>query len=342
MAVPPVTPAPATPEGRPAVRHMPASRARHLVVAVLVTVVVATLAGCGGAERVTPPGSLARDLDLTGQTFTVGGKEFAEQLVLCKMTIALLQSTGATVIDRCDTKGSSNVRAALVAGQIDMYWEYTGTAWRTYLSQESTIADPRTLYDAVRGADVGNQVSWLAPTPFNDTYAIGVRTDVAQRLRVRTISDFAALVRARSPEAGLCVDQEFTGREDGLQGLLAAYDMQIDDQALETRDIDAIYGAIAAATPCAFGEVFATDGRLNPLRLSTLVDDRGYFLPYNAALTVRTDVLDRAPRLALLANALAPALTEQVMRGLNARVSAGGRAPDEVARAFLREQGLTG
>ena len=316
---------------------------RFLVLtALLVTVLVATLTACAEGRRLTPPGSLARELDLTGQTLTVGGKEFAEQLVLCKMTIALLQSTGATVVDRCDTKGSANVRAALTTGQIDMYWEYTGTAWRTYLSQDSTIANPTTLYEAVKAADAGNRITWLDPTPFNNTYAIGVRTDIAQRLRVRTISDFAALVRADSPAATLCVDQEFTGREDGLQGLLATYGITLGDRALDTREIEEIYPALAAANPCTFGEVFATDGRLNPLRLSTLVDDRGYFLPYNAALTVRTDVMERAPRLALLGRMLAPTLTEQVMRGLNERVSAGGRSPDEVARAFLREQGLTG
>jgi osmoprotectant transport system substrate-binding protein len=316
---------------------------RSLVLTVLlVTALVVSLAGCSEDRRLTPPGSLARELDLTGQTLTVGGKEFTEQLVLCKMTIALLQSTGATVIDRCDTKGSSNVRAALTSGQIDMYWEYTGTAWRTYLSQESTIADPTVLYDAVKAADAGNRITWYDMTPFNDTYAIGVRTDTAQRLRVRTISDFAGLVRAGAPEGTLCVDQEFTGREDGLQGLLSTYGFTLGDQVLDTRQIEDIYPAVASGTPCTFGEVFATDGRLNPLRLSTLVDDRGYFLPYNAALTVRTDVASRAPRMALLGRMLAPALTEPVMRQLNERVSAGGRDPDEVARSFLREQGLIG
>jgi osmoprotectant transport system substrate-binding protein len=321
--------------------RLPASLVRVLVSA-LITALLVTVSGCGDAERLTPPGSLARDLDLTGTTLTVGGKEFAEQLILCKMTIALLQSTGATAIDRCDTKGSANVRAALTSGQIDMYWEYTGTAWRTYLSQQSTIADPTVLYEAVKAADVGNRITWFDPTPFNNTYAIGVRTDTAQRLRVRTISDFAALVRTGSREGTLCVDQEFTGREDGLLGLLEAYDIALPDRALDTRGIDEIYGAIAAADPCTFGEVFATDGRINPLRLSTLVDDRGYFLPYNAALTVRSEVVARTPRLALLGRVLAPTLTEPVMRQLNERVSAGGRDPDEVARSFLREQGLIG
>ncbi|MDD7966256.1 glycine betaine ABC transporter substrate-binding protein [Actinomycetospora lemnae] len=324
---------------------MPRSRRSPVPILVLVAAVTAlatVLAACSDSPRLTPPGSVAAEVDLTGQTLTVGGKEFAEQLVLCKMTIAVLQSTGANVIDRCDTKGSSNVRAALTSGQIDMYWEYTGTAWRLYLAQESTIADPRVLFDAVRTADAGNEVTWFDPTPFNNTYAIGVRTDIAQRLRVRTISDFAALVRAGAPEGTLCVDQEFTGREDGLQGLLATYEMTLDDRSLDTRGIDQIYDALAAATPCTFGEVFATDGRLNPLRLSTLVDDRGYFLPYNAALTVRTEVVSRAPRLALVGRMLAPTLTEPVMRQLNERVSAGGRDPNEVARSFLREQGLIG
>lgn len=321
--------------------RLPVSLVRVLATA-LITALLVTLSGCGDADRLTPPGSLARDLDLTGTTLTVGGKEFAEQLILCKMTIALLQSTGATAIDRCDTKGSANVRAALTSGQIDMYWEYTGTAWRTYLSQQSTLADPTVLYDAVKAADVGNRVTWFDRTPFNNTYAIGVRTDTAQRLRVRTISDFATLVRTGSPEATLCVDQEFTGREDGLQGLLETYDITLGDQALDTREIDEIYEAIATANPCTFGEVFATDGRINPLRLSTLVDDRGYFLPYNAALTARSDVVARTPRLALLGRVVAPTLTEPVMRQLNERVSAGGRDPDEVARSFLREQGLIG
>ena len=98
----------------------------------------------------------------------------------------------------------------------------------------------------------------------------------------------------------------------------------------------------SGAAPCVFGEVFATDGRLNTLRITPLVDDKRYFLPYNAAPTVRTDVLNRVPRLALLGTIVSGELTDQVMRSLNERVSVGGRDPDEVARAFLRQQGLIG
>lgn len=313
------------------------------MLAVVAVVAALVLAGCAGnAPRPTPPGRFAAEVDLTGQTIAVGGKEFAEQIVLCKMTIALLQSAGATAVDRCDTKGSSNVRAAQASGQIDVYWEYTGTAWRTYLGQESRISDPSTLYAAVRDADAGNQVAWLAPAPFDNTYAVGVRTDIAQRLNVRTISDLAALANAGSPEASLCVDQEFTGREDGLQGLLRTYGFRIENGRLATRGLDSIYQAVAGASPCVFGEVFATDGRLNTLRITTLTDDRGWFLPYNAAPTVRAEVLGRVPRLALLGTIVSPALTQQVMRSLNERVSVGGRSADDVARSFLREQGLIG
>ncbi|WP_018331651.1 glycine betaine ABC transporter substrate-binding protein [Actinomycetospora chiangmaiensis] len=317
---------------------------RRRVLGLLVMLLTATLlAACSSdAARATPPGSFARDVDLTGQTFVVGSKEFDEQLLLCRMTIALLQSAGATVVDRCDTKGSENVRSALTTGAIDMYWEYTGTAWRTYLRQEAQLTDPRELYEAVQVADAANGVSWLRQAPFDNTYAVGVSAANAQRLGVRTISDLAALTRSGSPDARMCIDQEFTGREDGLVGLLRAYDFQFPDGALDTLDIDAIYPALAAGRPCVFGEVFATDGRLNAMRINTLVDDLGYFLPYQAALTVRTDVLNRAPRLALLGDRLAPMLTDQVMRELNARISVGRRSPDDVARTFLREQGLIG
>ncbi|MCD2188559.1 glycine betaine ABC transporter substrate-binding protein [Actinomycetospora soli] len=314
------------------------------VVAVLVTLLTsALLAGCTTETgRATPPGSFARDVDLTGQTYVVGSKEFDEQLLLCRMTIALLQSAGATVVQRCDTKGSENVRSALTSGAIDMYWEYTGTAWRTYLRQEAQLTDPRDLYEAVQVADAANGVSWLRQAPFDNTYAIGVTSANAQRLGTRSISDLARLARSGSPDASLCIDQEFTGREDGLVGLLRAYDFQFPDGGLNTLEINGIYPAVAAGSPCVFGEVFATDGRLNTLRINTLNDDLGYFLPYQAALTVRTDVLTRAPRLALLGERLAPMLTDQVMRELNARISVGRRSPDDVARTFLREQGLIG
>ncbi|MFC5062796.1 glycine betaine ABC transporter substrate-binding protein [Actinomycetospora atypica] len=317
---------------------------RPRVTAALAVVLAVLLAGCSGdpAPRATAPGSFARDVDLTGRTFTVGSKEFAEQLLLCRMTIALLQSAGATVVDRCDTKGSENVRSALTTGAIDMYWEYTGTAWRTYLRQESQLTDPEELFEAVRSADSANGVSWLRAAPFDDTYAIGVAAATADRLGVRSISDLARLAASGSPDATLCIDQEFTGREDGLVGLLRTYRFQIPAGSLFTLDLDEIYPAVADGRRCRFGEVFATDGRLNALRINTLADDLDYFLPYQAALTVRSDVLTRAPRLALLSERLAPMLTDQVMRELNARVSVGRRSPDDVARTFLREQGLTG
>jgi osmoprotectant transport system substrate-binding protein len=317
----------------------------RLTAAVVALCCVAALAaGCSSAPppRLTTPGSFAHDVDLSGQTYVVGSKEFDEQLLLCRMTIALLQSAGAGVVDRCDTQGSDTVRSALTSGSIDMYWEYTGTAWRIYLRQEARLTDPDDLFTAVHDADAANGVSWLAQAPFDNTYALGVQSANADRLGVRTISDLARLVRSGSPDATLCIDQEFTGREDGLVGLLGAYGFQFPDGALTTIGLSDIYPAIAAGRPCVFGEVFATDGRLNALRINTLTDDLGYFLPYRAALTVRSDVLARDPRLGLLSDRLAPMLTEQVMRELNARISVGKRSPDEVARTFLREQGLIG
>ena len=304
----------------------------------------ALAAGCSSAPppRPTPPGSFARDVDLSGQTYVVGSKEFDEQLLLCRMTIALLQSAGGGVVDRCDTQGSDTVRSALTSGSIDMYWEYTGTAWRIYLRQEAQLTDPDELFTAVRDADAANGVSWLRQAPFDNTYAVGISAATATRLGVRTISDLARLARSGSPDASMCIDQEFTGREDGLVGLLRTYRFQFPGGALTTTDLGSIYPAVAAGRPCVFGEVFATDGRLNALQINTLTDDMGYFLPYHAALTVRSDVLARNPRLALLSERLAPMLTEPVMRELNARISVGKRSPDEVARAFLRQQGLIG
>ncbi len=135
-------------------------------------------AGCGGLSGSGQPaatgGSLAASgINLQGQTFTVGGKDFDEQLFLCKAQVEALQSVGATVNDRCGIQGSAAARAALTSGQIDMYWSYTGTGWITDLKQTQVIKDPMQQYLATANLDKQqNNIVWTNPTPFNNTYAI--------------------------------------------------------------------------------------------------------------------------------------------------------------------------
>jgi osmoprotectant transport system substrate-binding protein len=137
--------------------------------ALLGTVVLAVLPACGGSEA-TGGG----EGPLAGASFVVGAKDFAEQNVLAELTAHVLRANGAAA-EAKEIKGSINTRKALEAGEVDLYWEYTGTAWVTYLGETTPLPDPQQQYDAVAQADrERNGIAWLPAADFNNTYALAV------------------------------------------------------------------------------------------------------------------------------------------------------------------------
>lgn len=127
-----------------------------------------------------------------GGTLSVGSKEFTEQLILGKMAIVALEDAGFTVEDNTGLGGSTVARSALEEGAIDLYWEYTGTAWITHLGHDNPITDPEECYQAVKEEDAQNGLVWLDYAPLNNTYTIMLRKDMAEELGIETISDLAA------------------------------------------------------------------------------------------------------------------------------------------------------
>jgi osmoprotectant transport system substrate-binding protein len=312
---------------------------------VILSAMAIMVTGCatlnsGGASA--QGGSIGAGPSLQGQTYYVGGKEFDEQKLLCQLTIAALQAAKATANDRCGINGSVPTRAALTSGQIDLYWEYTGTAWTTHLKQSNPIPDSHRQYQAVKQADAANNIVWLDPTPFENTYALGVKKQIAQRLGVGTLSDFAKLANSGSPDTTLCVAQEFVGRNDGLPGVAQAYGFRLPPDKLKTLDEGPIYQSVANGNPCNFGEVFTTDGRILALGLTVLTDDKSFFPKFNAAVSVRKDVFDRDPDIAKVLDPIAAKLTNEVMITLNKKVSQDGKDAREVAREWLAQQGFIG
>ena len=320
----------------------------------LLTVLAALAAGCGAdrdEQRVTgggtggggvAPGSRIRPTDFRGARFTVGSKEFTEQLVLGQITVQALKAGGALVRDATGIQGSEATREALTSGRIDMYWEYTGTARLVHLG-EDPIADPARQYAAVAAADRANGIAWLDPAPANNAFALAVRREARRPLGVTTISDLAGLVRRRPRDAALCLAPEFARRPDGLRGVERAYGFRYpEDLLVSIPDEGRIYGEIERGARCTFGEVFLTDGRIVANRLVVLEDDRNAFTTYNPCLNVRQEVLRRNPRLEDLFDQIADKLDNDTLRSLNARVDVEGEAPDAVARSFLDDNGFTG
>ena len=298
----------------------------------------ATTEATAGETEEEGGGSIAADYDFTGKSFTVGSKDFTEQLVLGQITKQALEAAGADVEDQIGLAGTVAAREALTSGEIDMYWEYTGTGWITHLGETNPIPDPREQYDAVAEADLEkNSVQWLEPAPANNTYALAISSEAKSELGVETISDIAQLAEDNPEEASLCIGNEFSTRDDGLPGLEKAYAFEFPKDGISTMQEGIIYDAVDKSDDCNFGEVFATDGRIEGLGLTVITDDKKFFPIYNPALTVRLDVFRKYPRLARMFKLISDKLTNAEIQKLNASVDIGGKFPEEVAKAWLKK-----
>lgn len=305
--------------------------------------VVLALTACGDDDGGTPTAVDPGALD--GVEITVGSKEFTEQLVMGQIAIALLESAGASVTDQTEIQGTENVRTALDSGEIDMYWEYTGTGWSVILGHEISEAptDVQELWTAVRDEDAGNGVVWLEPAEVNNTYAIASAPGVASGLGVTTISDYAELVQTSPDDARLCAAAEFIVRDDGIPGMEQTYGFEMPDNLIEEMELGIIHTRIPQSDPCNFGEVFATDGQIITNELEVLEDDQSAFPPYNLALTVREDLYaEIGDALDELFNPVAAVLTDEILREMNAQASDDPGFEDEIAEEFLRDNGFIG
>lgn len=294
----------------------------------------------GESEEETAEGDLIADrYDFSGAEVGVGSKEFTEQLVLGHIARIALEEAGASVDDQIGLAGTAIVREALLGGDIDLYWEYTGTAWIEFFQEEEPIGDSEEQYQAVAERDEEeNSIIWSDPAPLNNTYAIATPQDAAGELGVEQLSDLQQLLEENPEEATLCVAEEFAGRDDGLPGMEEHYDIEFPEDNLVFLDEGAIYGEIGDA--CNFGEVFATDGRVQALDLQVLEDDQDFFPVYNAAVTIRQEVTEEYPEMLDLFSEIASGLDNDTMQQLNASVDEEGAFPDEAAQSYLSEQGF--
>lgn len=319
-------------------------RSRTTIRLLAVVAVLALVAGaCGddSADTATSGASTTEAGLLSGSSFKVGSKEFTEQLILGQITIQVLEDAGAKVSDETGLVGSNTVRQALISGDIDLYWEYTGTGWINHLGNTAPVKGEREQFDAVAKADLEkNGVTWLEPAPFNNTYGLATSSENAAALAVSKLSDLAALQQRSANDFTLCAAAEFLARDDGLPGLETAYGFSFGDKVSEL-ELGLVYASVDKGDPCKFGEVFATDGRIAALGLKVLDDDKQFFASYLPSLNVRKGV-DKIPQLQQLFTPVAAALTTATMQELNSKVDVAGEQPEDVARDFLTEKGLIG
>lgn len=305
----------------------------------LITALALTIAACGGGDEATDDaggeGSLS-SYDLSGVEYTIGSKDFDEQLILGYLSLYALEEAGATTVDEIGLAGTAVAREALLAGETDLYWEYNGTGWGIHLGNDlGPDALPENLTEEVATRDLEqNDIRWLAAAGFNNTYAFAVRSEAYEELGATTITEMTELP---AEDLTICVESEFATREDGLPGLEAFIGFDFPEPTVV--DTGVVYTQTDQGE-CNFGEVFASDGRLAALDLTVIEDDVNFFPPYNPSVTIREEKYQEAPAVADLFAEVSDALDLATMQALNARVSADGEFPEDVARDFLVEQGL--
>jgi len=274
----------------------------------------------------------------------VSSKLSTESAMIGQMIRLLLGANGIPTVDRMTLGATPVVRRALLAGEIDIYVEYTGNAGFFY----NRPAD-RIWKDAAGGYQEGarldlvhHRIVWLTPAPASNAWALAVREDVAKRAGLLTLSDFGRWVRAGGSVVLAC-SAEFANAGT-LKSLENTYGFHLRPEqkiVLAGGETSATIGAAAARTNGVnVAMVYATDGGIVSARLRVLEDDRHDQPVYAPVPTVREAALQRFPAIATIVAPLMQSLDRERLQRLNERVQIGGEAPAVVARDYLRTAGF--
>lgn len=313
-------------------REAAPSKQRRLTVAVATAIVVGMITAFYVGSR-DSRSHRAASQGPRSEHIVVGSKDFTESAILAEIVAQMLEARGV-VVERNFELGGNLPHDALLGNKLDLYPEYTGTAY-TAILKHPPVTDPRAVYDQVKReyAEKFNVVV-SEPLGFDNTFAILVRGAEARRLNLRTISD--AVSQARNWHAGF--GQDFMSRADGYAGFVKAYGLRFADQPREM-DLSLTYIALASGKVDLIAGN-STEGRIAALDLVQLEDDRHYFPPYEAVYLVRSDSLARVAALGEVLSKLANAISAEEMRKLNYEVDANKRGQAEVVREWLKQKGF--
>ena len=269
------------------------------------------------------------------KTITVGSKNFDEQYILGEIYAQALEAAGFNVKTELDIGSEVVAFEALQQGEIDAYPEYTGTALTSFFDRklDEVPKEPTEAYEAARAAYAKEQIVALPPTPFENSYRLGMLRETAQRLGgPKVISD----LQGKAQNLSVTGFPECEQRTDCLIGVERTYGLEFGEfvssespyQVLDSKEADVAF-------------VFTTDGDLATGKYQVLDDDRNFFPPYNISFTMR----DEAARMIgqqgmeVIKRIQAP-LTDEVMQELNSRVAVDAQEPETVAREYLTQFGF--
>jgi len=280
---------------------------------ILSLLIAALLTGCGARNHVV-----------------VGSKNFTEQLILGEIIAQHIEARTHQPVERkLDLGGTLLAHQALLAKDIDMYPEYTGTAFTNVLKR-SGVTDPAVVLEQVRAEySSGFHLDFLDPLGFDNSFAMTIRGEDSRARHLQTLSDAAADPMGFTLGAGY----EFLTRPDAYGALNRAYSIKW-TRPPKSMDLGLLYQALEQKQ-VSMAAANTTDGLLNKLDVTVLQDDKHVFPPYQACIVVRQEALVAYPNLRAILSELSGKIDDKEMRNMNYQVDAQHRPARDVAKDFL-------
>lgn len=291
---------------------------KKIISLILVVVLIMSITGCGQKEKI----------------IEIGHKNFTEQRILGQMYSVLIEAHTDYTTNVTEFGGTNIAFEALKSGEVDVYPEYTGTAYGAILAL-SELKDPDAVYEYVKKAYKEEfNILWGSPLQFNNTYTFAVLPEVAKEYNLKTFTDLSEV----ASELTFLSTTEFLERTDGLPGVVAEYggfefaDTKSMDPGIRYAAIDQKQGQVMDA--------FATDGKLIEFELVVLEDDKNFFPPYYVAPILNGEFSKEYPEVIDILNKLGGMIENNEMQQMNYSVDNIGTNERDVAEEFLRENGL--
>lgn len=277
---------------------------------------------------------------------TVGSKIDTEGALLGTMIVLLLENGGFDVVDKTGTGTTPIVRSAIIAGEIDIYPEYTGNGFY-FFSDKGDIElwkDLEQGYNRVAQLDLeANNIVWLSPSPANNTWAIAVRDDLAQSASLKTLEDLAAYIN-KGGAFKLAASEEFVSDEPALPSFEKGYGFKLsNDQLLVFSGGNTTLTEKAAASGqegVNAAMAYGTDGQVAALGLKVLTDTKKIQPVYAPTPLIRGEVLQKSPEIRTILDPVFKSLDLETLQTLNSRIAVEGQSPRGVAEAYLKEKGF--
>lgn len=266
-------------------------------------------------------------------TIQMATKPMTEQYILGSMMKMLIeQETDLRVeITEGVGGGTSNIQPAMEKGEFDFYPEYTGSGWNAVLKEEGLYDEA--MFDKLKAGYAEMDMTWTGMLGFNNTYGLAVTKETAEKYNLKTYSDLSGV----SDQLMFGAEYDFFEREDGYDALCRTYHLDFKDTM--DLDIGLKYDAIHQKKIDVMN-IFTTDGQLAVSDVVVLEDDKGLYPSYMCGFVVRNEVLEEYPELQAIFDKTEHLITDGEMAEMNYQVETGGKEPEDVAAAFLREKGL--